>query len=419
MSVPGHQMQSVPPDAVWFDVPPLYRTLFAVLPWTVPLADWNEEQVDMIPVKSGLSRHVVRFISCGGQRFAIKETTVPAARREFDSYVRLAALGIPTLRPIGIVARNDGAGMVQTRIGTQPEERRSGFLVTILMERVIPDSFLYKLGFSPANRNRIWDAVVDLFVQLHSNGVYWGDASLANMLVNFHTEQVPGLGRRQTLRAILADAETVELRPSISDRLRLADVEFFLESMQWTAADLQASGIVHDEMLTREDQQYIAVRYREQFAVALEMRSFELLTHIDIDKLLGDFDVKGYGKVLLHHIQEHRWYLGERTHRAPSITEAAEQWYREIFRPVCRVFNECGLLHLFPDRTAASLYVEIMTHKYLVSQRVGHDVGLVPALEDYCMRFSNEETRSSTVGSILTALNSLYAENPDRDFLYH
>ena len=184
--------------------------------------------------------------------------------------------------------------------------------MTQLMEKVIPDSYLFRRGFSKENRDRIWDVVIELFVQLHGNGVYWGDASLANMLIHFSTEIVPELGRRTRLQAVLADAETVEVRPSLSDSLRRADVDFFLESMLWTEADLQASGVTRDPVITREDQQYITTRYAERYAVAQEIRSFELVTHIDVDRLLGNFDAKGYGKLLLQHINEHKWYLSER-----------------------------------------------------------------------------------------------------------
>jgi hypothetical protein len=36
--------------------------------------------------------------------------------------------------------------------------------------------------------------------------------------------------------------------------------------------------------------------------VGMETRSFELLTHIDVDRLLGEFDAEGHSKLLLRHI---------------------------------------------------------------------------------------------------------------------
>jgi hypothetical protein len=394
-------------DDVRFFIPPDQLPALSGLPWRTPLEEWSERRVKIIPVKSGLSRHIVRFVETGRRRFAIKETTLTSAQKEFDNYRDLLKREIPTLLPVGIVVRDDGVRAVETTVGIQRQQLETGYLVTELMEKVIPDSHLYRRGFSTENRKRIWDAVIELFVRLHGSGVYWGDASLANMLIHFSAELVPELGRRTRLRAVLADAETVEVHPTISDSLRSADVEFFLESMLWTEADLRASGIVRDPMVTQEDQQYVRSSYQERFAVEQEIRSFELVTHIDVDRLLGNFDAKGYGRLLLQHINEHKWYISERSGREIQVREAAEDWYRTIFRPVCRVFNDYGLLEFFPEKTASSLYVEIMEHKYFMSQRERRDVGLVAALEDYASRFARQEPVHLTFGSIIKALTAL------------
>jgi hypothetical protein len=192
----------------------------------------------------------------------------------------------------------------------------------------------------------------------------------------------------------------------------MADIEFFLESMQWTEADLRASGVVRDPVLTQEDQHYILRAYNERYTVEMEMRSFELVTHMDVDKLLGNFDVKGYGRLLLQHIQEHKWYISERRGTEVPLFEAAEDWYREIFKPVCRIFNEHGVLEFFPDKTASSLYVEIMEHKYFMSERGKRDVGLVAALDDYAKRYSKLEPLHPTLRSIIKALTSLFKGQP-------
>ena len=394
-------------DVVRFFIPPDRLQSLSGLPWRTPLDEWSDKKVKIIPVKSGLSRHVVRFIERGSHRYAVKETTFASARKEFDNYRDLLRREIPTLLPVGFVVRNDGVQAVHTSVGVQREEIETGYLVTELMEKVIPDSHLYRRGFTTENRKRIWDAVIELFVRLHSSGVYWGDASLANMLVHFSTERVPQLGRRTRLRAVLADAETVEVHLGISDSLRAADVEFFLESMLWTEADLRASGVVRDPLVTHEDQHYMRSMYQERFAVEQEMRSFELVTHIDVDRLLGNFDAKGYGRLLLQHINEHKWYISERSKREIPLREAAEDWYRTIFKPICSVFNEYGLLEFFPDKTASSLYVEIMEHKYFMSQQERRDVGLVAALEDFAHRFSRQEPVHGKFSSIINALKTL------------
>jgi hypothetical protein len=81
---------------VRFYVPPEYRAHLVPLPWQCPMENWDRQGVQFIPVKSGLSRHVVRFIASEQRRFAIKETTRESAHRELANYVRLVQRSIPT-----------------------------------------------------------------------------------------------------------------------------------------------------------------------------------------------------------------------------------------------------------------------------------------------------------------------------------
>ena len=395
-----------------FYVPPRSIPVLAKLPWNASLESWQEYGVKLLEVKSGLSRHVVRFVQANGHRYAIKETSLESARREHEAYIRLREMEVHTLFPVGVVARNDGTRIVETKVGRQAQEHHTGFLITELMEKVVPDSFLFRRGFSKENRKRIWDAVIRLFVEMHSRGVFWGDASLANMLIHFSSEVEPELGGRTRLRAVLADAETVEIHRSITDSLRLADVEFFLESMQWTEADLRASGIVREAVMTEDDQHFILKAYRERYEVEQEMQSFELMTHINADKLLGDFDVKGYARVLLKHINEHKWYLSERLGREVSLVEAAKEWYRDVFQPVCQLFLQYKVADFFPEKTAASLYVEIMEHKYFLSERAGKDVGLIVSARDFVQHKASRKLPQSTIRSIIRELRTLFQRLP-------
>jgi hypothetical protein len=395
------------PPVLTNDLHPEHEAALNRLPWMTPLELWTPRQAHFIEVKSGLSRHVVRFVETGGHRYAVKETSGDNARRELDLYRRLRAIGIPTLVPIGVVIRDDGSAVINTPVGVQRWERKTGFLVTQLMEKVLPDSFLFRRAFTRQNRNRIWDAVVSLFVDLHANGVYWGDASLANMLVQFSSDPLPEIGRRARLQAVLADAETAEIHHSISDTLRQADVEFFLESMLWNEADQRAFGFGQDPLTTQEDRAYIQEEYRKRYGLELEMRSFELVTAIDVDRLLGDFNAAGDGKLLLKHIQEHKWYMSERRGKEVQLAEAAGDWYANVFRPVCRLFNSHALPAGFPDRSASRLYLDIMEHKYYLSQKEQRDVGLARALRDYSARFAHRQPEQGLFRELAAILRSL------------
>jgi len=54
--------------------------------------------------------------------------------------------------------------------------------------------------------------------------------------------------------------------------------------MLWTEADLKASGVPHDPMMTEEDSAYIVAAYRERYQLHQEMRSFQLATRIDVEE---------------------------------------------------------------------------------------------------------------------------------------
>ena len=59
------------------------------------------------------------------------------------------------------------------------------------------------------HRERLFDAMAGLLVELHRHGVYWGDCSLANTLFSRDG---------QVLQAWLVDAETSEIHPQLSRR---------------------------------------------------------------------------------------------------------------------------------------------------------------------------------------------------------
>jgi len=55
--------------------------------------------------------------------------------------------------------------------------------------------------------------------------------------------------------------------------------------------------------------------------------------------------------------------------------------------------------------------VEIMEHRYLMSERQRCDVGLVAAPEDYVHRLAGEAPPQRTPGSIITALKELLTKS--------
>jgi hypothetical protein len=57
----------------------------------------------------------------------------------------------------------------------------------------------------------------------------------------------------------------------------------------------------------------------------------------------------------------------------------AHRWVRDVFRPTVRAVRD----HV-PDRTdAAELYHELLEHRWYLSERAQHDIGLDAAVADY------------------------------------
>ena len=378
------------------------------LPWHKPLEEWTKREANFLNIKAGLSRHVVRFVKRRGKSYAIKETAPGTAVKEYRSYVRLHELEIPAVTPVGTVIRTEGTMEVTTASGIQHEPLSTGYLITGLLEYSLPNYFLFRRAFTKTNRRRIWDAIVRLFVQLHCKGVYWGDASLSNMMILFAKQRYPEIGARTVLRAVLADAETVEFHPSLSESMRRADVEYFLESMQWTEADMKASGIIREPLMTATDQEYVLNRYLDLYEIEREEQSFELITKIDVDELIGPFEKRGHAKALLQHIYEHKWYLSERQGKETPIEEAARDWYKNIFTPTLRLFTEVNILEEFPDSTASSLYLDLMMRKYYLSQQAGKDVGLSGAFEELVKQSAHNERALKKLASIAKSIRTLF-----------
>ena len=134
---------------------------------------------------------------------------------------------------------------------------------------------------------------------------------------------------------------------------------------------------------------------RQQYTVRLEVRrkerEFEADTLLKVRKLIGVVSLPIYIDILRQHIEEHKWYLSEARRLELSLPEAADDWYQNVFLPICDLFRGMDVLEHFPGKTASDLYVEIMTNKYYLSRQLGRDVGMIHAMRDYSGKFGVEE----------------------------
>src|SRR5512135_1452254 len=127
------------------------------LPWDHEVGEWRRLGVRHLDIKRGAGRHPVIFIRVDSHEYVIKELGIEAARREIGNYRKILERGVHTLVPVGYVVREEGIHAAPTPAGVQYETYVTAHSVTLLMDRVLPDSFLYRRAFKPENRNRIWD----------------------------------------------------------------------------------------------------------------------------------------------------------------------------------------------------------------------------------------------------------------------
>src|SRR4051794_17348432 len=191
------------------------------LPWHLSLEEWGDDVV--VPLPRGLSRHIVRIVRLRQDVYAVKQTRQHMANREYRLLRDLRRLGLPTVEPVGVVS---------DRVTVDGEEIEPA-LVTRHLQYSLPYRSLFSHGLPQDSLPKIVDALVVLLVQLHLAGFFWGDVSLSNVLF-----------RRSAggFAAYLVDAETGELRSTLSRQMREYDVQVGCENVFAELLDLQAGG---------------------------------------------------------------------------------------------------------------------------------------------------------------------------------
>jgi hypothetical protein len=387
------------------------------LPWQVPLEEWQQHGVELLIVRRGESRHPVVFVERGGMRYAIKETTPHMAEREIHNFREIAFRGIPALDPVGTVSVPAPPIPVEApRLGglTQYINGDRGYTVTSLAPRVIPHSQLYRIPFTRRTKERLLSAVAVLMIELHEHGVYWGDPSLANVLIRID-------GR--SILAIMADAETAEIFPGpISEGLREQDIAAFGESLLWQAEDLRlARGLPEDKQVLGEpDFRYFRRRYRQlrrehaqiaaspnfgtyyqaqQFLRRLNRWGYSLLGLTErtlqqfttvlpgwyqrrIYNLLRIHVPRAYARRFYNLILGHQAEMSAEQGHEVSIEEAAQDWYTRYHLPAILLLRRILTRGQDPLRA----YFAVMQNRWRMSQKAQHEVPIDEAILDWSMR---------------------------------
>lgn len=395
------------------------------LPWESPLAEWPPEMFVELP--RGISRHVVRFIEVDGTIMALKEITEAFAEREFHLLRQLQDAEIPAVHGVGVVTgRSDAAG-----------EPLPGVLITEYLTWSIPYRSVYSQRLRPDTVDRLLDALVLLVVRLHLVGFLWNDCSLSNVLF-----------RRDAgaFAAYLVDAETGEFRPSLSGALRGFDVETAHLNIAGGLLDLQAGQLLPADIDPIAIADEVPVRYERLWAELTEAehvsgterwrvaQRVERLNELGFDVAQLDLRRRPDGSVRIqpkvvdpgYHsrrllrlvglevgenqarrlLNDLDHYLASRRLQRPASTRArrdahvaredviaAHSWLSEVYEPVVTAIPP-DLRSKLED---AEVFHEVLEHRWYLSQRTGHDVGMAQALDDYVAHILSDKPDEEVV----------------------
>jgi hypothetical protein len=375
------------------------KTALLSLPWSTPLEEWSDDFV--VPLPRGLSRHVVRIVRAGRQTVAIKETEPDIALREYRLLRDLRRMDLPTVEPRGVVTG---------RVDPDGNELPAA-LVTDHLQFSLPYRSLFRHGLSAENLPELVDALVVLLVRLHLADFFWGDVSLSNVLF-----------RRSAggFAAYLVDAETGELQPTLSPRMREHDLTVAGENVFAELLDLQAGEELDPGVRAHEIVDLLAERYdalwteltaAEEFGTAdmwrIEQR-IERLNDLgfDVDELdivtdLGGDVVRIQPKVVEagHHSRELQALtgLGVEDAQARRLLNdlAAYTAHHDLGREERAVVANRWFIHVYeplvamlpPDQRGKleppEFFHEVLVHRWFLSERAGHEIDIFEAAADY------------------------------------
>lgn len=390
------------------NIEPEYRTDLENLPWDTPLIAWNDKQVKFLEIRKGVSKHTVRFIKTKDFAFAIKQTNPISAYFESETFTKLLQKGIHTLIPAGYIFYK------KNLFERNAEEKESlAFIVTILEAKSIPHSILFKWDFSDTSRKSIYKAAAELLADLHFNNIFWGDASLSNVLIKFlKTKDDQGKSRTE-LKAFLSDSETIQILKEISDEHIKKDVKRFYDSMTEISKEFPKDEKGKSEIDLSEDKKYLKQEYKTRFDLLNKIAEFEKITGLDVQKHFFKITDQYSIESILKQIEEHKWYLSEKGGSEIEMSFAANDWIEKIYKPIIEEFNKLKIFDYFPNTNSVKLYTDIMAHKYYLSIEKGEDIGIYAAIRSYSEKHSDKEESllSKLIDKLLKRLTKIVPPN--------
>jgi hypothetical protein len=386
---------------------------FASLPWEYELNEWLEVENRVEEIQHGISRHPVVFVNFDGALYVIKELPAGIASKEHEILTQMQNQAIPSVISIG-------HGSIQRN------KEKYSLLFTRYLETSVPFRSLFIGNVVNRFQETLLDAISGLLVQLHSNGFYWGDCSLSNILF-----------RRDAgaLQAYLVDAETAEKHsPNLSPILRYQDLEIMQENIRGELSDLQTYENLSPNYPIEETGSYIQQRYRalweeinreevfrsdELYRVQerihalnelgfsvkdivltddgqannLKLRIFVSDRNFHRNQLMemtGLFAEEHQAQQIINEINEMKANFNRSDNTNMTIEAVAYYWLEHVYKPVIEQLKPILSGQQNPElkEDPVELYCQILEHKWYLSERAQHDVGHQVAADDFISQFS-------------------------------
>ena len=370
------------------------------LPWDTPLEEWTEH---VVPLPRGLSRHVVRIVRLHERVYAVKETQEDIAFREYRLLRDLQRIQMPAVVPQAVVAGRP----------SYDGESLPAALVTQHLRFSLPYRSLFEHGLAPEQVPSLIDALVVLLVRLHLADFFWGDVSLSNVLF-----------RRDAggFAAYLVDAETGELKQSLSQQMREYDVTVGTENVYAELMDVMASGTgeasqaidpdaIVDRLRTRYDQLWNELTEAETFSadeswrieqrierlndLGFDVEEIDIVTDVDGDEIrlqprvveLGHHarELQNLTGIVAEDAQARRLlndiaaYTTSRGYGRLDREVVGQRWLREIWEPLQAMVPDDLRGKLEP----AEIFHEVLVHRWFLSEQAGRSVRLLDAARSY------------------------------------
>lgn len=385
---------------------------FLDLPWHLPLEEWQSDRI--VEVARGIHRHVVRFVNYEGALYALKELPPRVAQREYRLLRRLAEEAIPVVEVIGYVSERSSPDVMQRAQFTAVHDDLDAILITRHLEFSLPYRTLFTTHGIPHLRDQLLGAMAELLVRLHLTHFFWGDCSLSNTLFRRDAGE---------LEAYLVDAETGEMQPTLSDRMRRYDLDVAVENVAGELMDVEAGyglplgldpietaerlrscyeelwcELTHEEVFGPQELYRIDARLRRLNELGFDVDEMDLVTVEDGYKLelqtrvvepghhrrrlmmlTGMHVQENQARRLLYDIDSFRSSVEREEGTTLPDPVIAYRWLAEVFTPTVAAVPDTLRGKLEP----AEMYHQILEHRWFLSEQAGIDVGLGEATASY------------------------------------